>query len=87
MILTTLMIISLFCVISGVGYNSLRRSFLNEDLKAIQDSQNERLERIQGTCSGLREDVRKLNQRMGQVENDLRCLTPMVGEDFGREDP
>jgi len=87
MIVTTLITLSITVAVYSMTLGCCKRRWISEDLKAIHDAQNERLERLHGSCTSLREDVRKLNQRMGQVESDLRCLTPMLCEDHGREDP
>ena len=63
----------------------LRREWLREDLTAVQQEQNERLERLQECSEQLKEDVDALNHRMTGVEIEIMHLTP--NPDFGREDP
>jgi hypothetical protein len=82
-----IIVVSTLGLIYGMGYRSVRRSWIAADVKAIEESHQDRLERIHDACNCLRQDVHKLNQRMSQVESNLRCLTPLMGEDYGREDP
>ena len=87
MIVTILITLSIVLGMYSMFLGCCKRRWISEDLKAIHDAQNERLERLNGSCTKLREDVNKLDKRMSQVETDLRQLTPIMDQDWGREDP
>jgi hypothetical protein len=87
MMMTLVISLSLIIAVAIYSANRLRRQWLHSELNDIQKKQQDRLERLSSSCELIREDVKQLDCRMAQVETDLMQLTPVMGEDWGREDP